>query len=100
MGVYEAASTIMRFGGNVVLHEAPFDGKYIEVRNEKGEKVLINKGENGATLESLMAVLLDAGVLSSGSNGGSDGGFDGGDGGPIGGNSGGFGSGTGGSVGN
>ncbi len=81
METYELASTIMRFGGNVVLHEAPFDGKYVEVRNEAGEKVLINKGQTGATLESLMAVLLDAGVLSkihSDGNGGKEGNSEGG----------------------
>lgn len=83
METYELASTIMRFGGNVVLHEAPFDGKFVEVKNEKGEKVLINKGGKGATAESIVAVLLDAGVLSqihSGGNGGSskDGNSDGG----------------------
>jgi hypothetical protein len=78
METYELASTIMRFGGNVVLHEAPFDGKYVEVTNEAGEKVLINKGQTGATLESLMAVLLDAGVLSSHKSGGNGGNSEGG----------------------
>lgn len=63
MELYELATTLTRFTGNVILHEAPFDGEYVQVRDEFGNQAIISKGQTGATLESITALLLDSGLL-------------------------------------
>ena len=69
---YEGLSTVLRFGGNVVLHEVPQEGKYIQIIDRYGKETKIDKGETGATLELLSCIGLDLYSLSSHRGDGND----------------------------
>lgn len=60
---YEGIFSLARFGGNVISHEVPEKGKFIEVIANDGNKTIIDKGEIGATLELAFALGLDSVAL-------------------------------------
>lgn len=62
--VYETVFSLARFGGNVLSHEVPERGKTVEIISNDGKKVVLDKGEIGATLELLTGLGLDSFAIS------------------------------------
>lgn len=62
--VYETVFSLARFGGNVLSHEVPERGKTIEIISNDGKKVVLEKGELGATLELITGLGLDSFAIS------------------------------------
>ena len=72
--VYEILTSFARFGGNVVLHEVPRNGKTIEIISKDGNKITLDKGKTGPLAELLTCAAVDtlgivgvSGGFSSGS---------------------------------
>ena len=57
--VYEGVTSLLRFGGNVVLREAVIDGKYAEIITKDGKVVEVDKGGFGTLMESLVVAGID-----------------------------------------